>query len=95
MLVVGVFQSVTPSRDVRAQFYSRMGLIATAAAQPSQIAVENQAPVPSCSSSAEDEAGSKHREKIANDKEPEIINSPVIVYDGKLSFFKSIEPINI
>ena len=95
MIVVTVFQSVTPSRDVRAQFYSRMGLIATTAAQASQIAVGNQAPVPSCSSSAEDEAGSKHRGKITNDKESEIINSPVIGYEGRLRFLKSIEPINI
>lgn len=64
-----VFQAVTPSRDVRAQFYSRMGLVATAAAQPSQSIKEEPVAHPSCSSSAEDEESSKERAKHGSDKE--------------------------
>lgn len=58
-----------PSRDVRAQFYSRMGLVATTAAQPSQSIKEEPVPRPSCSSSAEDEENSKERAKHGSDKE--------------------------
>lgn len=62
---------MTPSRDVRAQFYSRMGLRATTVAQPSQIIKEDQVTRPSCSSSAEDEENTKDRTKHDNDKEPD------------------------
>lgn len=49
---------MAPSRDVRAQFYSRMGLRATTAAQPETVK-EEQVVHPSCSSSAEDEESSR------------------------------------
>lgn len=62
------FQAVTPSRDVRAQFYSRMGLLATTTAQSSQSIKEEPAPHPS-GSSAEDEESSKERAKLGSDKE--------------------------
>ena len=64
-------QVVTPSRDVRAQFYSRMGLVAATVPQPSQSATEEQVVIPSCSSSAEDEEVSRQRAKLAKDKDLE------------------------
>lgn len=64
-------QVVTPSRDVRAQFYSRMGLVAATVPQPSQTATEEQVVIPSCSSSAEDEDVSRQRAKLAKDKDLE------------------------
>ena len=64
-------QVVTPSRDVRAQFYSRMGLVAATVPQPSQTATEEQVVIPSCSSSAEDEEVSRQRAKLAKDKDLE------------------------
>ncbi|XP_068741533.1 spatacsin-like isoform X2 [Montipora capricornis] len=70
--------SVTPSRDVRAKFYSRMGVIATAASQASQVTVEKAVPVPSCSSSAEDEEGSKDRENAAKERDPETVDNPAV-----------------
>ena len=63
-----IFQAVTPSRDVRAQFYSRMGLVATTTVQSSQSIKEEPAPHPS-GSSAEDEESSKERAKLGSDKE--------------------------
>lgn len=53
---------MAPSRDVRAQFYSRMGLRATTAAQPETVK-EEQVVHPSCSSSAEDEESSRTSRK--------------------------------
>ena len=64
-----MFQAVTPARDVRAQFYSRMGLVATTVAQPSQSIKEEPVAHPSFSSSAEDEESSKERAKHGGDKE--------------------------
>ena len=64
-------QVVTPSRDVRAQFYSRMGLVAATVPQPSQTTTEEQVVIPSCSSSAEDEEVSRQRAKLAKDKDLE------------------------
>lgn len=66
---------------MRAQFYSRMGLMATAAAQPSQSSTEEQVTLPSCSSSAEDDEVSK--EKLTKDKASETIDRPVIGYEGR------------
>ncbi|XP_020621148.1 spatacsin-like isoform X1 [Orbicella faveolata] len=81
-------QAVTPSRDVRAQFYSRMGLVATTTAQSSQSIKEEPAPHPSCSSSAEDEQSSKERanhgsdrESNSNKTEHETDNRPTITVD--------------
>ncbi|XP_078373747.1 spatacsin-like isoform X3 [Oculina patagonica] len=61
-------QPGTPSRDVRAQFYSRMGLVATTVSQTSHQSIKEE-PVtrPSCSSSAEDEETSKA--KYGSEKE--------------------------
>ena len=89
-----VFQVVTPSRDVRAQFYSRMGLIATTVAQPSQSATEEQVTFPLCSSSAEDDEVSKERAKLAKEKDLEgskrgyeTTERPVNDYEGRSAFF--------
>ena len=86
--VLPIFQAVTPSRDVRAQFYSRMGLVATTTAQSSQSIKEEPAPHPSCSSSAEDEQHSKEGAKHVSDREPssnktehETDNKPMITVD--------------
>ena len=76
MLVV---QAVTPARDVRAQFYSRMGLVATTVTQPPQNIKEEPVAHPSLSSSAEDEENSKERAKHGSDKEP---SSAKIGYDS-------------
>lgn len=78
-----IFQSVTPSRDVRAQFYSRMGLVA-AASQPSQVPRENQIPIPSCESSADDDMSAKDRATLTKEKDSETTDNPVIVCEGEL-----------
>ena len=83
---VAGFQAVTPSRDVRAQFYSRMGLMAATAAQPPQSATENQVVIPSCSSSAEDDGGSKGRATLTKGKDSENVDKPVIGYEGRFRF---------
>ena len=74
---------MTPSRDLRAKFYSRMGVIAATAAQASQVTVEKPVPVQSCSSSAEDEEGSKNKENASQEREPETVDNPSISCDGK------------
>ncbi|XP_015777504.1 PREDICTED: spatacsin-like [Acropora digitifera] len=75
--------SVTPSRDLRAKFYSRMGVIASTAPQASPVTVEKPMPVPSCSSSAEDEEGSKNKETASQEGEPDTVDNPTISCDGK------------
>lgn len=83
-----IFQAVAPPRDVRAQYYSRMGLVATTTAQSSQSIKEEPAANPSCSSSAEDEKSSKERaghvsdmESSSNKTEHETDNKPTITVE--------------
>ena len=62
---------MAPSRDVRSQFYSRMGLRAATVAQPTRTVKEEQVAHPSCSSSADDEDTTKISTKQGDEKELE------------------------
>ena len=62
---------MAPSRDVRAQFYSRMGLRATTVAQPPETVKEEHLVHPSCSSSADDEETTRISRKQGDEKELE------------------------
>ncbi|PFX34693.1 Spatacsin [Stylophora pistillata] len=64
-------QVMAPSRDVRAQFYSRMGLRATTVAQPPETVKEEHLVHPSCSSSADDEETTRISRKQGDEKELE------------------------